>query len=197
MLTMPIAGRIMDKRGPGWVVLAGTTVTAIGMGTFAYGVSHHCAYRPLLLTGLALMGMGSGSTMMPLFGSAVRGLAPHQVACGSALINVNLQVAGSIGTALMSVILTSQFNHSQFIQAAGKAAALKEEITKHGVPPHPPQVLAPGFIDHVTSDLSHAYTVVFVVAVSFALTVLIPAAFLPKKPAAEVPGQPAIAALAP
>jgi MFS transporter, DHA2 family, multidrug resistance protein len=197
MLTMPIAGRIMDKRGPGWVVLAGTTVTAIGMGTFAYGVSHHCAYRPLLLTGLALMGMGSGSTMMPLFGSAVRGLAPHQVACGSALINVNLQVAGSIGTALMSVILTSQFNHSQFIQAAGKATALKEEITKHGVPPHPPQLLAPGVMDHVTSDLSHAYTVVFVVAVSFALTVLIPAAFLPKKPAAEVPGQPAIAALAP
>jgi hypothetical protein len=111
------------KRGPGWVVLAGTTVTAIGMGTFAYGVSHHCAYRPVLLTGLALMGMGAGSTMMPLFGCAVRGLAPHQVACGSTLINVNLQVAGSIGTALMSVILTSQFNHSQFIQAAGKAAA--------------------------------------------------------------------------
>jgi hypothetical protein len=59
---------------------------------------------------------------------------------------------------------------SQFIQAAGKAAALKEEITKHGVPPHPPQpppqVLAPGFMDHVTSDLSHAYTVVFVVAVA-------------------------------
>jgi hypothetical protein len=69
------------------------------------------------------------------------------------------------------------------------------------VPPHPPQpppqVLAPGFMDHVTSDLSHAYTVVFVVAVGFALTVLIPAAFLPKKPAADVPGQPAIAALAP
>ena len=90
---------------------------------------------------------------------------------------------------------------SQFIQAAGKAAALKEEITKHGVPPHPPQpppqVLAPGFMDHVTSDLSHAYTVAFVVAVGFALTMLIPAAFLPKKPAAEVPGQPAIAALAP
>jgi MFS transporter, DHA2 family, multidrug resistance protein len=201
MLTMPIAGRIMDKRGPGWAVLAGTTVTAIGMGTFAYGVSHHCAYRPVLLTGLALMGMGAGSTMMPLFGCAVRGLAPHQVACGSTLMNVNLQVAGSIGTALMSVILTSQFNHSQFIQAAGKAAALKEEITKHGVPPHPPQpppqVLAPGFMDHVTSDLSHAYTVVFVVAVGFALTVLIPAAFLPKKPAADVPGQPAIAAPAP
>jgi hypothetical protein len=69
------------------------------------------------------------------------------------------------------------------------------------VPPHPPQpppqVLAPGLMDHVTSDLSHAYTVVFVVAVGFALSVLIPAAFLPKKPSADMPGQPAIAAPAP
>jgi predicted MFS family arabinose efflux permease len=40
MLTMPIAGRIMDKRGPGWVVLAGITLIAVGMATFAYGVSH-------------------------------------------------------------------------------------------------------------------------------------------------------------
>ena len=201
MLTMPIAGRIMDKRGPGWVVLVGITLIAIGMGTFAYGVSHQYAYTPVLLTGLAVMGMGMGSTMMPLFGSAVRGLAPHQVASGSTLINVNLQVAGSIGTALMSVILTSQFKHSQFIQAARKAAALKEEVTKRGVPPHPsqlpPQVLQPGFMDHVTSDLSHAYTVVFVVAVGFALTTLIPAVFLSKKPAADAPGQPTIPALAP
>jgi EmrB/QacA subfamily drug resistance transporter len=201
MLTMPIAGRIMDKRGPGSVVLAGITLIAIGMSTFAYGVSHQSAYTPVLLTGMTVMGMGIGSTMMPVLGSAVRGLAPHQVAGGSTLIHVNLQVAGSIGTALMSVILTSQFNHSQFIQAAGKVAALKQELTKSAVPHHPPQLppqaLQPGFMDHVTSDLSHAYTVVFVVAVGFALTTLIPAMFLPKKPAADVPGQPAVPALAP
>jgi MFS family permease len=201
MLTMPIAGRIMDKRGPGWVVLVGITLITIGMGTFAYGVSHRYAYTPVLLTGLAVMGMGMGSTMMPVLGSAVRGLAPRQVAGGSTLIHVNLQVAGSIGTALMSVILTSEFNHSEFIQAAGRVAALKQELSNRGLPHHPPrlppQALQPGFMDHVTSDLSHAYTVVFVVALGLALTTLIPAAFLPKKPAADVPGQPAIPAPAP
>jgi hypothetical protein len=170
------------------------------MGTFAYGVSHQYAYTPVLLTGMAVMGMGIGSTMMPVLGSAVRGLGSHQVAGGSTLIHVNLQVAGSIGTALMSVILTSQFNHSPFIQAAGRVASLKQELSKHGMPHHPalpPQALQPGFMDHVTRDLSHAYTVVFVVALGLALTTLIPAIFLPKKPAADVPGQPAIPALAP
>jgi hypothetical protein len=101
----------------------------------------------------------------------------------------------------MSVILTSEFIHSPFIQAAGRVAALKQELSKRGVPHHPshlpPQVLQPGFMDHVTSDLSHAYTVVFVVALGLALTTLIPAAFLPKKPAADVPGQPAIPAPGP
>jgi MFS transporter, DHA2 family, multidrug resistance protein len=112
----------------------------------------------VLLTGMAVMGMGIGSTMMPVLGCAMRGLAPEQVAGGSTLIHVNLQVAGSISTAVMSVILTSQFNRSQFIRAAGRVAALKQELAKRGVPPHPsqlpPQVLAPGFMDHVTSDLA-------------------------------------------
>jgi DHA2 family multidrug resistance protein len=196
MLTMPIAGRIMDKRGPGWVVLVGITTIAVGMGTFAYGVSQQYSYTPVLLVGLFVMGMGMGCTMMPVSGSAVQALGPHQVARGSTLINVNQQVAGSIGTALMSVILTSQFNRSEYIGAAGKAVALQEEAAKRHVPPDPtqlpPQMLQPDFMQHVAHDLSHAYTVVFVVAVGFVLTTLIPAAFLPKKPAQVAPGgQPA------
>ena len=67
----------------------------------------------------------------------------------------------------------------------------KEEATKRGVPPNssqlPTQALQPGFMAHVTSDLSHAHAVVFVVAAGFVLTPLIPAAFLPKMPAADLP----------
>ncbi len=198
MLTMPIAGRIMDRRGPGWVVLVGITVIATGMGTFAYGVGTQQPYSPVLLVGLAVMGMGMGCTMMPVSGAAVQTLAAHQVARGSTLINVNQQVAGSIGTALMSVILTSQFNRSPYIGAANAAAAVREDAARRGLPPDPgrlpPQVLAPDFLTRVTDDLSHAYTVVFAVAVGFVLTTLIPAAFLPKKPARTAPDQPAAAA---
>jgi EmrB/QacA subfamily drug resistance transporter len=197
MLTMPIAGRIMDKRGPGYVVLVGITLIAAGMGTFAYGVYQQYSYTPVLLIGLAVMGMGMGCTMMPVSGSAVRGLESHQVARGSTLINVNQQIAGSIGSALMSVILTNQFNRSEYITAASKAATLQQEAAKRGVPPDPtqlpPQVLRPNFMELVTHDLTRSYAVVFVVAVGFVLATLIPAAFLPKKPAQSVPGQPALA----
>jgi MFS transporter, DHA2 family, multidrug resistance protein len=194
MLTMPIAGRFMDKRGPGRVVLRGITLIATGMGIFAYGVSQQYDYKPVLLIGLAVMGMGMGCTMMPVSGSAVRGLGPHQVARGSTLINVNQQIAGSIGTALMSVILTNQFNHSPSIVAAGKIAALQEQAARTGLPPDPSelpaQALAPNFMSLVAHDLSHAYTVVFAVAVCLVIATFIPAAFLPKKPASTPTGEP-------
>jgi MFS transporter, DHA2 family, multidrug resistance protein len=200
MSTMPIAGRFMDKHGPGKVVMVGLPLIAAGMGIFAFGVSRHYEYLPVLLVGLAVMGMGMGCTTMPVSGSAVQALGPHQVARGSTLINVNQQVAGSIGTALMSVILTNQFNHSTYIAAASKMTALSQEAAKQGVPPDPsrfpPQALIPDFTAHVTQDLSHAYTVVFVVAVCLVLATLLPASFLPKKPATTPAGEPMMPALA-
>ncbi|BCQ07209.1 multidrug resistance protein B [Mycobacterium heckeshornense] len=113
LLTMPIAGILLDKRGPSKVVLAGITLIGAGMATFAYGVATHAGYLPVLLAALLLMGMGLGCTTMPLVAAAVQSLAPHQIARGSALVHVNLQVAASISTAVMSVLLTSQLDHSK------------------------------------------------------------------------------------
>ena len=198
MLTMLIAGAFVDKRGPNKIVLVGITLIAAGMGTFAYGVSTQADYLPTLLVGLAIMGMGVGCTMMPLSAAAVRALAPHQIARGSTLVNVNQQVAASISTALMSVILTNQFNHSRNVSVADKLAILQEEAARRGVPLDrstlPPQALAPDFTSSVLHGLSHAYTVVFVVSVVLVAVTYIPAAFLPKKPAATVPGAPPVLA---
>jgi len=57
MLTMPIGGRIMDKRGPGWVVLFGISVIAIGLGTFAYGVEFEKLVDLDALGGLVVKGL--------------------------------------------------------------------------------------------------------------------------------------------
>ena len=53
------------------------------------------------------MGLGMGGTMMPIMTSALRTLTNHEVARGSTLVNIVQQVGGSIGTAVMSVILTN------------------------------------------------------------------------------------------
>jgi MFS family permease len=186
MLTMQWSGRFMDKKGPGKSVLAGITLIAVGMGVFAFGVARQADYLPLLLVGLAIMGMGTGCTMMPLSGAAVQALAPHQIARGSTLISVNLQVGGSIGTALMSMVLTNQFNHSESISAANRLARIKQDAAQHGVGVDPSAIpqrtLDSDFAVNQLHDLSQAYTTILTIAVGLVVATLIPAAFLPKTP---------------
>ncbi|HEY9303657.1 MAG TPA: MFS transporter, partial [Mycobacterium sp.] len=153
---------------------------------FAYGAWKQADYAPILLIGLVITGIGLGCTLTPLSGAAVQTLAPHQVARGSTLLSVNQHVATSVSIALMSVILTSRFNRSESITAAEKLGILRGKAAKHGMvvnsaapPPHP---LSPGFTSRLMHDLSHAYTLVFAVAIVLVALTLVPVAFLPKKP---------------
>ncbi|WP_186273080.1 DHA2 family efflux MFS transporter permease subunit [Mycobacterium kubicae] len=188
MLTMPLAGAFMDRHGPGKSVLLGLTLITTGLATFTFGVAKDADYRPTLLVGLAIMGLGMGCTMMPLSGAAVQTLTPHEIARGSTLISVNQQVGGSIGTALMSMVLTNQFNRSENIAAANKLALLQQGAARRGIPVDPnsipAQTLAPDFNDKVLHDLCHSYTVVLVLGCALMAVTLIPASFLPRKPAA-------------
>jgi hypothetical protein len=120
----------------------------------------------------------------------LQALAPHQVARGSTLITVNHQVAASVGTALMSVILTKQFDRSENITTANALAMLRSNAVKRETPLHSTalsrRALAPDFTSHVIHDLSHAYTIMIVVAIIFVASALLPAAFLPRKPPSAV-----------
>ncbi|MGH3961253.1 DHA2 family efflux MFS transporter permease subunit [Mycobacterium sp.] len=198
MLTVLIAGAITDKRGPRRIVSAGVVLIAMGMSIFTYGVSQQAPYRPILLAGLAIIGMGMGCIMVPLSTAAMRVLRPDQVARGSTLISVNMQAAASVGTALMAVILTSQFNRSENVSAANKLAILRADDARRGVPLDssalPRHVLAPDFTGNVLHDLSHAYAAVFAVAVVLVALAFIPVAFLPENPVAPVLQQPPLPA---
>jgi EmrB/QacA subfamily drug resistance transporter len=192
MVTMRLTGPLVDRRGPGNIVLVGIALITAGLGTFAFGVARQAAYLPTLLVGLAIMGLGMGCTMMPLSVASVQALAPHQIARGTTLISVSHQVGGSMGTALMSMILTNQFNRSENLSAASKLALLRQQAAATGVPVDqsaiPRQSLAPSFSSNVLHDLSHAYTTVFVVAVVLVVSTIVPAWFLPKKPASQTAG---------
>jgi EmrB/QacA subfamily drug resistance transporter len=193
MLTMRLTGPLVDRQGPGKIVLVGIALITAGLGAFAFGVAKQAEYLPTLLVGLAIMGLGMGCTMMPLSVASVQALSPHQIARGTTLISVSHQVGGSMGTALMSMILTNQFNRSENISAANKLALLHQKAATSGVPVDqaaiPRQALAPGFAGNVLHDLSHAYTAVFVIAVVLVVATIIPAVFLPKKPASQTAGE--------
>jgi EmrB/QacA subfamily drug resistance transporter len=116
MVTMPVAGAMTDKFGPGKFVLSGLVLIVVGMIPLtmlrtdtSFWLTSGCFF---------VMGLGMGMTMMPTFTAALRTLTHAQIARGSTLMNITQQVAASIGTAVMSVILTYHLKKDAFAPLA-------------------------------------------------------------------------------
>ncbi|MCW2952849.1 MAG: family efflux transporter permease subunit [Conexibacter sp.] len=123
VLTMPIAGRMVDRIGPGRVVLTGLGLVLVGMLAFAQ-VAADSSY---LLLGVALfvMGMGMGSTMMPAMSAAYQTLERAAIARATTALNIVMRVGGSIGTALLAVVLQHQLSGRLPAGSAGGIGAAR------------------------------------------------------------------------
>jgi len=168
MVTMPIAGRLVDKLGPGKIVLTGLPLIALGMFTFTQ-LTDTTSYG-LLLGSLFVMGLGMGCTMMPLMTAAMVTLKHDMIARGSTLMNIVQQTAGSVGTAIMSVVLTNQLlsrdlNNEKVAMAHVPAIAEQD----------------PSLAEKVLSGAADAFGNTFMVAFVLVLVTLIPAFFLPRR----------------
>ena len=188
MLTMPVAGVLTDKIGPGKIVLVGISTIVVGMAMFtqvditpaavglsASGVEISDPSYAYLLGSLFVMGLGMGGTMMPIMTSALQTLKDAEIARGSTLMNITQQVAASIGTALFSVLLTNGFNDSAAVGALRGALATGEQPD-------------PAIIPQAFADMSVAFSDVFLVATVLVAVVLVPALFLPRRRPAQTSG---------
>ena len=184
MLTMPIAGALADRIGPGKVVMTGLVLDTVGLGMLGF-IDDQTSYA-YLISAFVVMGLGMGSTMMPMFSAAMSSLSDHNIARGSTLLNITQQVAASCGTALFSVLLTNAFNSSDSIgpaiairSAGNDQGAVQAILQKLGIA----QDQVPALVAKALNDMGHAYADVFVVATILVGCCLIPAFFLPRKPA--------------
>jgi EmrB/QacA subfamily drug resistance transporter len=181
MLTMPVAGVLTDKIGPGKIVLAGIVVIVVGMAMFTQvsidpsqvhltrsGVDIADPSYVFLLGALFVMGLGMGATMMPIMTSALQTLKDAEIARGSTLMNITQQVAASIGTALFSVLLTNGFNGSEAVTRLRAAVDAGTQVD--------PRILPAAF-----ADMSGAFAQVFLVATVLVAFCLVPAALLPRR----------------
>ena len=117
MITMPIAGRLVDKLPVGRIVPFGL-VLIIDRHVRAHPDRPRTRRTRCSSPMLFVMGLGMGATMMPLFTSALKTLDAHEVARGSTLLNITQQIASSVGVATMSVLLTNHLNSSQLARPA-------------------------------------------------------------------------------
>jgi EmrB/QacA subfamily drug resistance transporter len=105
MLMMPLAGRLTDRTGIGKVVIPGFAL--VGISTLVLTQLGGDTSYWLIEAVLFVMGLGMGLSMMPLFSGAMQTLRQAAVARASTTLNILQQVGASIGTAVMSVLLTA------------------------------------------------------------------------------------------
>ncbi|MGK5741174.1 DHA2 family efflux MFS transporter permease subunit [Micromonospora sp. URMC 103] len=195
MLTMPIAGMLADRVPVGRTVPF--SLVLIVAGFFAFTQVDPGTSYVLLCGSLFVMGLGMGGTMMPIMTSALKTLHAQEVARGSTLVNILQQIGGSVGAAVMSVILTNELNGSRPIPGVTDPSG--KPVTEAGLAiatQQQPELLAqfpvdPGLIERGLDFAARSFSGTFWVAFALVLVTFVPAAFLPRRrePAHLLDGQ--------
>jgi EmrB/QacA subfamily drug resistance transporter len=161
-LVMPISGRLTDRIGGGRVALFGIALMTLTMVPLV-AVGPTSSYTWLALV-LLVRGVGLGCSMMPTMASAYAVVRSDQVPGATSVLNTLQRLGGSIGTALLAVVLSDQARASLGSAAAGSGGLI--------------QTLSPTVRAHVAGPLASAFGDTFLWALGATLIALIPAGVL-------------------
>jgi len=170
MITMPIAGRLVDRIPVGRIVPFGLLLIIGGMFALTR-ITSTISYQ-VLIGILFVMGLGMGATMMPIMTTALKTLSSSEVARGSTLLNIVQQVASSVGVAIMSVLLTSHLKDSPTARVA---------IGTWRDPSLADKIGGPAGVAKGLADAAGAFASTYWVAASLVALTLVPALFLPRR----------------
>jgi len=179
MITMPVSARLTDKTGPGRIVLVGLTLVGLGLT----GLTQIQSDTPMWMVEimLLLMGLGMGATMMPAMTAALSSLQRHEIARVTSGMNVVQRVGGSVGTALLAVVLSQQI--AALMPATG--------VSEGGL--SVARAITPAMREAMLPALGRAFGHTFVWALAIVALGLIAAVFLPRKRAVHDTGEAAVA----
>ena len=162
-ISMPIAGKITDRIGARNVVLVGLVLICAGMLSLSR-VTGATSYGNLLIT-LFVLGLGMGATMMPSMSAALATLSREAVPRASTTLNIVQRVGGSLGVAILSVVLAHQLS--------GGASSIRE--ASGTLPPA------------VANKLGDAFGTTFLWGFALLALALVPAYLLPRHGTSSAP----------
>jgi EmrB/QacA subfamily drug resistance transporter len=102
-LAMPFSGRLTDRIGGGPLAVFGVTLTALT--TIPFGLIDAHTSLESLSVWMFLRGIGIGFAFMPAMAAAFAALSPHELSDATPQMNILQRVGGSIGTAVLAVVL--------------------------------------------------------------------------------------------
>jgi EmrB/QacA subfamily drug resistance transporter len=162
-LAMPIAGKLTDEIGARVVIPSGIVLALAGTAAYTQ-VAADTSYV-YLAAALFVIGLGLGATIMPSMAVAYQAVSREAVAHATSAINVIQRIAGSVGTALLAVVLqrSVETNLPGVDGGVARLASLSEQARAQAAP-----------------ALADAFGSTFWVALGLVAAALIPALLLPR-----------------
>jgi EmrB/QacA subfamily drug resistance transporter len=102
-MVMPFAGRLSDRHGGGPLALFGVIVTTIFTLPLAFVGAH--TSTPFLMGTMFFRGTGIGMCFVPTMTAAFASLKHSELSDATPQLNVMMRVGGSMGTAILAVVL--------------------------------------------------------------------------------------------
>jgi EmrB/QacA subfamily drug resistance transporter len=103
IVMMPFIGKLTDRYGGGILALGGAILTTVATVPFAL-IGAHTSLVTLMI-GMTIRGVGIGFGFMPAMTAAFAALKREELSDATPQLNVLMRVGGSIGTAILAVVL--------------------------------------------------------------------------------------------
>ncbi len=116
---MPVSGRLGDKVGPFLPSFIGLVLCAYSLYLY-FDVDVTTPLWDIIYPQM-IRSVGMGLLMAPVIAAAMNSVPARKTGMAAAMLNVNMQVSGSVGIALLTTVLS----HRTTFHAAAYAAALK------------------------------------------------------------------------
>jgi EmrB/QacA subfamily drug resistance transporter len=123
MFVAPFAGRMADRIGGKYILMAGILVFAIGFGTITFVAGPDSTWITFLVPAI-VAGAGMGMTFAPMTTIAMRNISPRMAGAASGVLNTTRQVGAAIGSAVVGALLQNRLAITLHDQAVSHAAAL-------------------------------------------------------------------------
>jgi EmrB/QacA subfamily drug resistance transporter len=118
-LSLGTTARVMGRLGPERTVLLGLAITISAL-VLLTRAGEGTSYFPGLFAPFFLLGLGMGTSMLPLLTIAMSGVPERDAGLASGIINVSMQIAGALGLAVLGTLAT---DHTRVLAGQGLSTA--------------------------------------------------------------------------
>jgi MFS family permease len=107
MVVAPVSGRLTDRFGARWILIAGLTLMSVGIVLITLQLSASTNWRGLL-PALIVSGTGMGMTFAPMTAAAMSQVPPRISGSASGILNTSRNIGQLLGIAVLGSVLQSR-----------------------------------------------------------------------------------------